>query len=103
MARRTTTTVEVDADHDRLIGEIRGRIPRAWRFGVETSIGVAATKLTGEVVWWEWSVEVWLTPKTWSHDEHRYVFGGETPTLAEAVAATHRITSALAEDPVAQP
>lgn len=103
MARRTTTGTEVDADHDRLIGEIRERIPRAWRFGVETSIGVAATKLTGEVVWWEWSVEVYLAPKAWPHNEHRYVFGGETATLAEAVAATHRITSAVAEDREAQP
>lgn len=103
MARRTTTTAEVDADHDRLIGEIRERIPDVGRLGIETSIGFAATKLTGEVVWWEWSVEVWLTPKTWSHDEHRYVFGGETATLAEAVAATHRITSAVAEDQEAQP
>jgi hypothetical protein len=102
MVRRTTTTAEVDADHDRLIGEIRERIPDAWRFGVETSIGGAATTLTGEVVRWEWSVDVWLTPKAWLHDGHGYVFRGKTPTLAAAVDATHRITSALAEDPAAR-
>ncbi len=98
MARRTTTTAEVDADHDRLIGEMWERIPRAGHLEIGTAVSIAATKLTGEVVWWEWSVEVRLTLKTWPHDEHRYVFGGETATLAEAVAATHRITSALAVD-----
>jgi hypothetical protein len=103
MARRTTTTAEVDADHDRLIGEIRGRIPDAGHLEIYTAVSVAASTLTGEVVRWEWSVDVWLTPKAWPHDGHRYVFGGETPTLAEAVAATHRITSALAEDQAVQP
>ena len=89
---------EITVDHDQLIGEVKRRFHRSWRIAIDTTVSVAATRLTGEPVGWEWSVVVNVAPRVRPYDESRYVFGGETATLAGAVAATHRIVDALADD-----